>query len=605
MHPKNHLFLSILLLCSPYHAAESKPFPISFAISETKIVSDIPEKTQDFAFIIPGNLNTYIYENEQDYYQDYQRSFFGITCKKGGWDCMRHYEILANGCIPYFIDLDDCPETNMHLLPKKLIKEAMNLPGVSYGKINHTIFDKKRYYKILAELLEYTRTHLSTRSMAQYLLDTIGYSGKGKILFLGLDADGDYLKTAILIGLKQINPAIVIDFPKVDLIYTNYQGNTKNMWGKGFTRTKVINDVSVDRTDIENRIKNKEFECIIYGYVHHGCMFHDTVTAHYPPEKIAYIDGEDLHRNCPLAHLQNFFLREYDAYSSLIDASPQAQDIRGSSYPFISGDTFRAIANHILDETNLSLDPNTVKPYDIIFLKTDYAPSFFEIMHPKITNPYILITHNSDLSPIFLLSNNCSSLKTDLSAYLDDPKLVVWFAQNIDYNHPKLIPIPIGLANSRWPHGNVELFLHAIQDIPPLEQRVPKIYLNFLVENNPMERQRALDILADLSFSHHAKFKSPAEYLKEMKCYRYIVNPPGNGFDCHRIWEALLIGCIPIIRHSPLDALYDGLPVIFVNDWTEINEYFLEQKYQQLKHQSYFLEKIYADYWINLIKNFH
>jgi hypothetical protein len=207
-------------------------------------------------------------------------------------------------------------------------------------------------------------------------------------------------------------------------------------------------------------------------------------------------------------------------FLSLISPSLHAHDMRGSSYPFISGDTFRSIANHILDETNQTLDPNAVQPYDIIFLKTDYAPSFFQRMHPQITNPYILITHNSDLSPIFLLASNCSWLRDDLSAYLDDPKLVVWFAQNIDYNHPKLKPIPIGLANSRWPHGNVELFLQAIQDIPPLEQRVPKIYLNFLVENNPAERQRALDILADLSFSHHAKFKNLAQYLKEMKCYR-------------------------------------------------------------------------------------
>lgn len=289
---------------------------------------------------------------------------------------------------------------------------------------------------------------------------------------------------------------------------------------------------------------------------------------------------------------------------SLLCVSLHAQDIRGSSYPFISGDTFRAIANHIIDETNQSLDPNAVQPHDIIFLKTDYAPSFFQIMHPKITNPYILITHNSDLSPIFLLSGNCSWLKTDLSAYLDDPKLIIWFAQNIDYSHPKLQAIPIGLANRRWPHGNVELFLHAIKDIPPLELRVPKIYLNFLVENNRAERQRALDILADLSFSHHAKLKSPAQYLKEMKCYRYVVNPAGNGLDCHRIWEALLLGCIPIIKHSSLDSLYEDLPVIFVNDWTEINEYFLERKYRELMQRSYALEKLYADYWINMIRSF-
>lgn len=42
--------------------------------------------------------NTYIFENEEEYYNDYKKSLFAITRKKGGWDCMRHYEILACGC---------------------------------------------------------------------------------------------------------------------------------------------------------------------------------------------------------------------------------------------------------------------------------------------------------------------------------------------------------------------------------------------------------------------------------------------------------------------------------------------------------------------------
>ena len=43
--------------------------------------------------------------NESDYYKDYQRSYFAITCKKGGWDCLRHYEILANAVSPTFLIL--------------------------------------------------------------------------------------------------------------------------------------------------------------------------------------------------------------------------------------------------------------------------------------------------------------------------------------------------------------------------------------------------------------------------------------------------------------------------------------------------------------------
>jgi len=45
---------------------------------------------------------------------------------------------------------------------------------------------------------------------------------------------------------------------------------------------------------------------------------------------------------------------------------------RGSSYPYISGDTFRSIANIIYDEEHPNLKISDIKPGDIIFVKTDY-----------------------------------------------------------------------------------------------------------------------------------------------------------------------------------------------------------------------------------------
>lgn len=297
--------------CRPNERIQ-QPFPIEFAISETKFVSEIPAKDKDFASIIPGDLKTYIYTEESDYYKDYQRSYFAITCKKGGWDCMRHYEILANGCIPYFVDIDKCNPKTMHFLPKELIKEAMHLEGVSYGKIDHKKFNRKRYYEILNKLLEHTRNYLTTKNMAEYVLTSMNYSGTGKVLFLCQNAVEDYMKATILIGLKELLLENVIDFPRVDHIYKDYSGDPKRLYGRGFTYSKVVDDYPVDRSNIEKRIKNKEFEIIIFAYVHYGCMFYDTVLQNYASEKIAYICGEDAHR-CQFAHLPNLFLREYDA----------------------------------------------------------------------------------------------------------------------------------------------------------------------------------------------------------------------------------------------------------------------------------------------------
>src|SRR5690242_14767757 len=78
---------------------------------------------------------------------------------------------------------------------------------------------------------------------------------------------------------------------------------------------------------------------------------------------------------------------------------------RSSSYPYISGDTFRANCDFIYDETSKKLNPKEVKRGSTIFVKTDYIEEFFEKIHPKIKAGYVLVTHNSD----YPVPGNCSA----------------------------------------------------------------------------------------------------------------------------------------------------------------------------------------------------
>ena len=130
----------------------------------SKIVNSIPNKTRLLSPLIPGNLSTYIYNNEVDYYNNYKESYFGMTFRKGGWDCMRHYEILANNCIPYFINLDECPEYTLTNLPKELLLKARELANN---------FDEQKYFSILDELFNYTKNNLTTKKLAQYILNYV------------------------------------------------------------------------------------------------------------------------------------------------------------------------------------------------------------------------------------------------------------------------------------------------------------------------------------------------------------------------------------------------------------------------------------------------
>ena len=178
---------------------DKRLIPISFCIPKEKIVPAIPEKKYEFSYITPGGSDsswprdarkTFIYEEETKYYQDYKESYFGLTCKKGGWDCMRHVEILANGCVPIFTDLEWCPQRTLTFYPKSYLCMIKTIPGLKLVRINNTekpiyrgqdiiqgascltdefCFDS--YLDYCGYLLEYTRKNLTTEALGKYIIE--------------------------------------------------------------------------------------------------------------------------------------------------------------------------------------------------------------------------------------------------------------------------------------------------------------------------------------------------------------------------------------------------------------------------------------------------
>lgn len=142
--------------------------PISFGAPKEKIVANVPEKTQDWATVIPGRMETYIFNDEASYYADYQKSYFALTHKKGGWDCMRHYEILLNGCVPHFPGITECPKLTMTDFPKDLLHKISHVLTQSNPELN-----LEWYNEISNELLNYTKEKLTTEAVFNKMLKVL------------------------------------------------------------------------------------------------------------------------------------------------------------------------------------------------------------------------------------------------------------------------------------------------------------------------------------------------------------------------------------------------------------------------------------------------
>ena len=267
-------------------------FPISLSIPPEKIVGEVPAKHKLVAHIIPGKLSTYIFENEKDYYEDYQKSYFAHTKKKAGYDCTRHLEILANGCIPIFEDIERIPENTMTHYPIDLLKEV-------YDLMKRNRFSRANYDRYANRLLEWTRTNLTTVSMARYILRKTNHEHVRKILFIS-EGGPDYLRCLTLIGLKEIFGEECYDYPKVEHVYTNYSGNIKDLYGKGISYTKVVNEDHREDRAVPDLISNHYFDIVIYGSIHRSSMFMDLVQKTYESDEIILLCGEDLHEDCVL-----------------------------------------------------------------------------------------------------------------------------------------------------------------------------------------------------------------------------------------------------------------------------------------------------------------
>jgi len=142
--------------------------PIQFAIPRQKIVDVIPVKKHLWSPVDSRDKRTYV-TNESEYYKQYSESYFGYTTKRGGWDCLRHYEIIAAGALPYFEGLENCPAATMELLPKRELILARRLCDTWEDDFKH----QELWNDLSLNVRTVLKNHLTTEALAKRVLDRI------------------------------------------------------------------------------------------------------------------------------------------------------------------------------------------------------------------------------------------------------------------------------------------------------------------------------------------------------------------------------------------------------------------------------------------------
>lgn len=265
--------------------------------------------------------------------------------------------------------------------------------------------------------------------------------------------------------------------------------------------------------------------------------------------------------------------------------------------------------NSIATET---VNQNQSNPRDIlsIYVPSDQISIFTNEVLGRLAKPFVLVTGDSDL-PI-----NLSSLGSSLEGLLNSPLLIRWFAQNRDFDHPKLCSLPIGInIHNQWTNplqwggGFIlpafqELQLRTIaESANPFNEREAKAFCNWHFSLDRADRRECGDAL-DRSVCYFQERPIPMADTWELQAnYQFVISPHGAGLDCHRTWEALLLGCIPIVKKAKMNDLFEDLPFIEVDDWRQVNQSFLDEAKKQLSLKVFNQEKLLMRYWKRQIKH--
>jgi hypothetical protein len=187
--------------------------------------------------------------------------------------------------------------------------------------------------------------------------------------------------------------------------------------------------------------------------------------------------------------------------------------------------------------------------------------------------------------------------------------IVKWFAQNCLYHHPKVIPIPIGFdyhtfsTKNNTPLDQEKQLLELTKDATRFYNRKSAAYTTFHFTLHRGDRQNAFKNLDKTLVYYEPVQIDRLESWKKQLEYAFVISPFGNGPDCHRTWEALCLGCIPIVKTSPLDDLYEGLPVLIIGEWRDICESLLIETMENMKDAEFLYEKLTLQYWMDTITN--
>lgn len=184
------------------------------------------------------------------------------------------------------------------------------------------------------------------------------------------------------------------------------------------------------------------------------------------------------------------------------------------------------------------------------------------------------------------------------------------FCTNKNTQNSNTFALPLGLTNDcddstlHRVYGNKKIVVECANS---LTEKSNLVYMNFNISNFPQERHFLFEKFNREKWVKVGQIENTVEgrikFLRDIKVSKFVLCPRGNGVDTHRLWETLYMGSIPIVKYHETHHLIQDLPILFVENWEEVTEDFLNQKYEEMINKNWNMDKLKLSYWTNFIKS--
>jgi len=257
---------------------------------------------------------------------------------------------------------------------------------------------------------------------------------------------------------------------------------------------------------------------------------------------------------------------------------------------YVSAERFMACADVIWSTDRRSGRPRwrgVIPAGSLVYAKRDHAGMLFREL-ARTRSRIVLVTAESDDAVI------------DGAAREIPAQVAAWFSTNSSDSLVGSIPLGLGNSYCQVTAKAGDLARVAGLDLP----RDKWLLVNFRPETNPARREPLLrNYQAAAWATVHPGGLEREMSLRETASHRFVLCPPGNGIDTHRMWEALYLGAIPIVENHPALKAFAELPILCVDDLSKIDETRLQREYEAFCARSWDLRKLFFPYWKEVVEN--